>query len=134
MSLSRNAGKYGELSADAQAIVDSIRDTIKEGKAKIGESKPGTGWEYCGPELSNDTSQLKQKLSTNDFLVLECSVLHLVRNGTIDNPTSHMLIIPLNGIVNLGEGEPLQPCHYINKTRPIFGDNIDIIAVALLKK
>ncbi|PLB52052.1 hypothetical protein P170DRAFT_433923 [Aspergillus steynii IBT 23096] len=124
---------YGELSADAQAIVDRIRDTIKEGKAKIGESKPGTGWEYCGLELSGEKSRLNQELGTNDFLALECSVLHLVRNGTIDNPTSHMLIIPLNGTVSLSKEEPLQPCHYINETRTIFGENIDIIAVALKK-
>jgi hypothetical protein len=58
-----------EFFEDLRPILDAIRDIIKKGSAEIGEEKPGTGWEYCGAEVSRQVSILEDVLNKTEFQV-----------------------------------------------------------------
>ncbi|KAE8149525.1 hypothetical protein BDV25DRAFT_156132 [Aspergillus avenaceus] len=124
---------FEQLSDNAHAIVTEIRNIIEKNQSK-GDEKPGTGWEYSNPELSVEISRLEEELNKDDFKVLETHVLHLFNNGRIHNITSHAVLIPLNGSSSFGPDEPLRESHYTRQTRTIYGENIDIITVALKEK
>ncbi|KAE8146876.1 hypothetical protein BDV25DRAFT_43951 [Aspergillus avenaceus] len=125
---------YEEPSENTQGIIEKIRNIIKEEKAVIGQYQAGVGWEYSGEDISNETKALNKELDNDDFQVIKCNVLHLVNNGTIHNRTGHLLIIPLFGSANFGPDEPVLRYHHIIQTRTIYGQNLDLIIVALKKK
>ncbi|KAB8069200.1 hypothetical protein BDV29DRAFT_57095 [Aspergillus leporis] len=121
---------YEQITENVQGVVTRIKGLIKQ-KPIIGQKKPGGGWEYTGDELASETSNLANELNNDDY---KCNVLHLIQGGTIQNPTGHVLIIPLNGTASFERDEPILPCHYIEQERTIFGANLDLIIVALEKK
>lgn len=51
-----------EFFEELRPILDAIRDIIKKGNAEIGEKKAGTGWEYCGKEVSGKVTDLQDVL------------------------------------------------------------------------
>lgn len=123
-----------EFFEELRPILDAIRDIIKKGNAEIGEKKAGTGWEYCGKEVSSKVTDLQDVLNKTEFKVAKTSVLHLIQGGTLHNPTDHLYVFPLQGTATFGHDDPLLPCHYIYKdTKVIYGSDLDLIIVALRK-
>ncbi|PYH94166.1 hypothetical protein BO71DRAFT_239726 [Aspergillus ellipticus CBS 707.79] len=139
----------------AKTLIEEIRYIIQKDPV-IGESKPGSGYEFSGKELSSRTTQLEQELSNEDYIVStasiiysvslnvtqasRCKVLHLDHGGNIHNRSGHLLVMPLNGsaaferVGSSQSDEPLRPCHYLTETRRLRGENIDVIIVALEKR
>ncbi|KAJ0417516.1 hypothetical protein BJY00DRAFT_315809 [Aspergillus carlsbadensis] len=124
-----------KLSEDIWPIIDSIRRIIKEGDVEIGEKKPGTGWEYCGEHVARQVTLLEEILNKSELEIVKSNVLHLVQGGRLHNPTRHLYIFPLQGTASFGPEETLLPYTYIYKdTKVIYGNNVDLIIIALRRK
>ncbi|EAW20664.1 uncharacterized protein NFIA_030970 [Aspergillus fischeri NRRL 181] len=130
------------LNDAARAILKEVKNLIAN-EPEIKEEKLGMGRVYGGVVLTK-IDELKSELEIEGY---KCNIFHFLRGANVRNPTTRLLLIPINGKATLSKGEPLvqEEAYFIEDKKenedkgnagdnrvPLFGNELDVI-IAVLK-